>query len=59
MSGGGAERGRERILSRLYAVSAEPDAGVGPISQSAKSQPELRLRVRCSRVGHPGAPRPL
>ena len=27
---GRAERGRERIPSRLHAVSAEPDTGIGP-----------------------------
>ena len=29
---GGAERGRERIPSRLCAVSAEPDAGLAPMN---------------------------
>ena len=28
MSGGGAERGKERIPSRLPAVSTEPDSGL-------------------------------
>ena len=30
MSGGGAERGRHRIRSRLQAVSTEPDVGLEP-----------------------------
>ena len=30
VSGRGAERGRERIPSRLHTVRAEPRAGLGP-----------------------------
>ena len=33
MSGGGAERERERISSRLHAVSTEPDMGLDPTNQ--------------------------
>ena len=32
VSRGGAERGRERIPSRLHAVSAEPDLGLEPMN---------------------------
>ena len=28
--GRGRERGRERILSRFHAISAEPDVGLNP-----------------------------
>ena len=33
MSRGGAERGRERIPSRLHTISAEPDAGLEPTNR--------------------------
>ena len=31
-AGGGEEKGRERIPSRLCAVSAEPDLGLDPVN---------------------------
>ena len=37
MEGGGAERGRERIPSRLCAVSAEPEVGLDPTDCEPKS----------------------
>ena len=46
MSRGGAEReGRERISSRLYTASAEPDTGLKP-------RTVLKSRVGC--LGHLG-----
>ena len=33
MSRGEAERGRDRIPSRLHAVSAEPDSGLDPMDR--------------------------
>ena len=41
--GRGREKGRERIPSRLSAVSAEPDVGIGP--QMMRSWPEPKPRV--------------
>ena len=32
MSGGGVERGRERIPSKLCAIIAKPDAGLGLVN---------------------------
>ena len=39
------ERGRERILSRLHAVSTEPD--MGPVPRTPRSLPEMKSRVSC------------
>ena len=36
---------RERILSRLLAVSAKPDIGFNP--STMRSLPELKSRVKC------------
>ena len=50
-SGGGREKRRDTIPSRLCTVSTEPDAGLEGLralnSQSGRSQPEPRSRVRC------------
>ena len=42
--GGGAVRRRERILSRLCSVSAEPEAGL-ELTNSVRSWPELKWRA--------------
>ena len=40
-------RGRERIPSKLHAVSAEPDVGLDLTNQTMRSGPEPKSRVRC------------
>ena len=41
MSRGGAERGRERIPSRLCRVSTEPDEGLNPTNREIMTWAEI------------------
>ena len=43
--GRGRERGRERIPSRLYAVSTEPDAGLGLMEWEIMTCAETKSRT--------------
>ena len=52
---GGAEKGRERIPSRLQAVSAEPDVGLDPTTLGSRSEPKSRVGL-LNRLSRPGAP---
>ena len=42
--GRGKEGGRERIPSRLHAVSTEPNAGLKPTNDEIVTQPKSRVR---------------
>ena len=42
--GRGGERGRERILSRLHTVTAEPDVGLSPRNYEITTWTKLRIR---------------
>ena len=44
-SGGGAERGRERIPSRLHAVSAEPDVGLKLTNREITTRAEINRHL--------------
>ena len=56
--GRGRERGRQRIPSRLQAVSAEPDTGPSPTNweimtwAEIKSQTQLNEPPRCPQIAH-------
>ena len=54
-SGGGAERGRDRILSSLHAVSTEPDVGLELTNREIMTPAEIK-RQTLNRLHHPGAP---
>ena len=51
-SGGGAERGREGIPSRLRTVSTEPDLGLKPTNQTVRSRPDPKSRIGATQVPH-------
>ena len=52
---GGAEREeRERIPSRLLAVSAEPDAELDPVNCEIMTCAEIKSQ-KLNRLSHPGA----
>ena len=53
---GGAERDRERIPTRLHAVSAEPDGGPDPPNHAIMTRVEIRSWM-LNQVSHPGAPK--
>ena len=59
MSGEGAERererGRERIPSRLLAVSAEPNAELDPTNREIMMSAEIKSQMP-NLLSHPGAP---
>ena len=50
----GAERGRQRIPSRLQAISTEPVRGSN--SRTMRSWPELKSSRKLNQLSHPGAP---
>ena len=52
-SRGGAERGRQRILSRLCAVSTEPDVGLEPTNREMMTQAEIKSQT-LNPLSHPG-----
>ena len=53
--GGGVERGRQRIPSRLYVVSTEPDAGLKPTDRKIVAWGEIRSPT-LNWLSHWGAP---
>ena len=50
-----SEGGRERISSRLLAVSAEPHAGLDPTHCEIMTCAEIKS-MSLNRLSHPGAP---
>ena len=54
MSGGGAERGRERISSRLHAVSLEPDARLELMNCEIMTCTETKSQM-LNQLSYPGA----
>ena len=55
-SGGGAERGRERISNRLWTVSAEPDLGLEPTNWEIMTWAKTKSGM-LNWLCHPGAPK--
>ena len=55
VSGGGVERGRERIPSRLHATSAGPDAGLHRTNHGIGTRVEIKSQ-KLNRLSHAGAP---
>ena len=53
-SGGGAERGGQRIPSRLCADSSEPDVGLELRNREIVTQAKVRQTL--NQLSHPGAP---
>ena len=51
---GQREKERERIPSRLCAISAEPDAGLELTNREVITRAEIRSRT-LDRLSHPGA----
>ena len=51
----GRERGRQRIPSRLHAVSAEPDVGLELTNREIKTWAEVKIWTP-NRLSHPGTP---
>ena len=49
------ERGRERIPSRLCAISKEPDGGLNPTNCEIMSQAEIKSHI-LNLLSHPGVP---
>ena len=54
-SRGGAERGRERVPSRLCAVSAEPDVGLELTNRESRTGAKIKSQMLNQR-SHPGTP---
>ena len=52
---GGAERGRERIPSRLHTFSAEPDAGLKLTNHEIMTRAEIKSKMLIQ-LSHPGVP---
>ena len=55
MSREGAERGRERIPSRLFAISAEPAVGLDLMNHEIGTWVKIKSQA-VNRPSHPGAP---
>ena len=55
VSGGGAERGRERIPGRLHTVSAEPNVGLELRNCKIMTEAKIKSQV-LNQLSHPGAP---
>ena len=53
--GGGTERERERILSRLCTLRAESDTGLKPMDREIMTQAETKSQT-FNWLSHPGAP---
>ena len=51
----GRERKRERIPSRLQAVSAEPDKGLYPTNQEIMTRAKIKSQM-LNELSYPGAP---
>ena len=54
VSGGGAERGRERIPSRLCTASTEPDSGL-ELKKLGDHDLSQNQKSTLNRLSHPGA----
>ena len=50
------DRERERIPSRLHAVSTEPDAGLEPTNHKIMTRAEIKSQT-LNQLSHPGAPK--
>ena len=55
MSRGGAERGGDRIPSKLCAASTEPDAGLEFVNHEIMTEAEIKSQM-FNQLSHPGAP---
>ena len=55
MKGSMGERQRERIPSRLHAVSTEPEAGIDPTNHEITTRVEIKSWT-LNQLSHPGAP---
>ena len=51
----GRERGRERIPSKLWAVSTQPDAGLKPKKHEIMTRAEIKSWT-LNQLSHPGTP---
>ena len=55
MNGGGAERGRNRIPSRLCTFNTEPGMGLELTNREIMTRAEIK-RLMLNQLNHPGAP---